>query len=222
MGPYKYVADKKGLTTPTKADQTSAQNKSNQPDSGTKARRGKASTRKEDEATQPLREESATARDRQQDSDDMDPGPPWRYTGTLHDGRPLYYSEVMCQIPHSSSTVGRRLLVEVQHATQDRSTGELTGVFADDLTPAQRAAKGLPNRPHPSPSGSTTSPKSRQTTLTFPKASPAAEKYEDTERRGRKDHRKDRPEARPSRTRVSFTDDKETQNRRRAAAADSI
>ena len=95
------------------------------------------------------------------------------------------------------------------------------GVFADDLTPAQRAAKGLPNRPHPSPSGSTTSPKSRQTTLTFPKASPAAEKYEYTERRGRKDHRKDRPEARPSRT-VSFTDAKETQDRRRAAAADSI
>ena len=153
----------------------------------------------------------------------MDPGPPWRYTGTLHDGRPLYYSEVMCQIQHSSSTVGRRLLVEVQHATQD-STGELFGVFADDLTPAQRAAKGLPNRPHPSPSGTTTSPKSRQTTLTFPKASPVAETQDDTEQRGqekRKINRKDRREARPSRT-VSFTDDKETQDRRRAAAADSI
>ena len=183
MGPYRY-AQKKGPTpTPTGSAQTTAQataDSDKAPAPATKAKRGKGNAVPETDIIKLPPKEPQTPPTstrgrkpiRTTEPGTKEPGPPWRYTGMIHEGLPLYCSDAICQIQHSSSTVGRRMLVEVRYAIQD-NTGELLGVFDEDLTPAQLAATGLPGRPQPSPAITTVSPRSKQTTLTFPKAPPA-------------------------------------------------
>jgi hypothetical protein len=148
MGPYAYVKDRR-QRVPEKSYKPEADSDSEQ-------------TKEDTAATKPNR-------GRPKSSKLTEPGLPWRNTGKIHQGLPLYHSEELQQVPHASSTAKRPLLVSGHYATQN-SAGEITGVWRDDLPEEIQDAVGLPDRPQPSPGAVTVSPKSRQSTLTFVKA----------------------------------------------------